>query len=264
METSLRSPLRRQRDLILIALAVLSVGSWAVLVWQARSMGGQNMGLTMGMGAALFIGIWVVMMAAMMFPASAPMVLMFAQVQAGKRRQGRPFVSTWVFAGAYLLIWAIAGVLAYLAAVAGERIGGQSTWLMDNGPRVGGALLIAAGIYQLTPLKRVCLAKCRSPFAFIMSSWRDGYAGAVRMGITHGIFCLGCCWLLFVILFPLGMMNIAVLALVALLIFAEKALPYGNRIVWLGAAVLISYGQDFIIFPGLLPTVSPQPMKMNM
>jgi predicted metal-binding membrane protein len=227
-------------------------------------MGGQNTGLTMGMGAALFIVIWVVMMAAMMFPASAPMVLVFAQVQAGKRRQGRPYVSTWVFTGAYLLIWAAAGVLAYLVAIAGEHIGGQSAWLTDNGGRVAGALLVLAGIYQLTPLKRTCLANCRSPLAFIMSSWRDGYGGAVRMGLKHGLFCLGCCWLLFVILFPLGMMNIAVLALVALLIFGEKALPHGDRIAWLGAAVLVAYGAAAIVHPSLFPTMTPQQMKMHM
>jgi predicted metal-binding membrane protein len=264
MATSLGSPLRRQRDLILVALAVLSIGAWAFLIWQGRSLGGQNMGLTMGMGASLFILIWVVMMAAMMFPASAPMVLMFAQVQAGKRRQGRPYVSTWVFTGAYLLIWTVVGVLAYLAAVAGEHIGGQSTWLTDNGGRVAGGLLVLAGIYQLTPLKRTCLAKCRSPLAFVMTSWRDGNVGALRMGVVHGFYCLGCCWLLFVILFPLGMMNIAVLALVALFIFGEKALPHGDRIAWLGAAVLVAYGVAAIAHPSVLPTIAPQQMKMHM
>jgi predicted metal-binding membrane protein len=258
------NPLRRQREIILGVLVVLAAGCWAILIWQAQGMSMQGVGLTMGMGAALFIGIWVVMMVAMMFPAAAPMILGFARIQDGKRRQGRPFVPTWVFTGAYLLIWALVGVVAYLVAVGADRLGGQSGWLMDNGPRLGGALLIAAGVYQFTPLKRVCLTKCRSPLAFIMFSWRDGYAGALRMGVTHGLYCCGCCWLLFAILFPLGMMNIAVLALVALLIFGEKVLPYGDRLAWVAAVVLISYGLAVLISPGLLPTVAPEHMKMRM
>jgi predicted metal-binding membrane protein len=261
---SAANPLRRQRDVILIVLGLLSAGCWAVLIWQAQGMSMQGMGLTMGMGAALFITIWVVMMVAMMFPAAAPMILVFAQVQAGKRRQGRPFVPTWAFTTAYLLIWALVGVAAYFVAVGAERLGDQSSWLMDNGPRLGGGLLIAAGVYQFTPLKRVCLTKCRSPLAFVMFSWRDGYGGALRMGLSHGLYCLGCCWLLFAILFPLGMMNIAVLALVALLIFGEKVLPYGHRLAWVAAAVLIAYGLAVVISPGLLPTVTPQHMKMHM
>jgi predicted metal-binding membrane protein len=264
MAAFVANPLRRQRELILVALGVLSAAAWAVLIWQAQGMSMQGMGLTMGMGAALFIGIWVVMMMAMMFPAAAPMIVMFARIQAGKQQQGRPFVPTWVFTGAYLLIWALVGVAAYFVAVGAERLGDQSGWLMDNGPRLGGALLIAAGVYQFTPLKRVCLKKCRSPLAFIMFSWRDGYGGALRMGLTHGVYCLGCCWLLFAILFPLGMMNIAVLALVTLLIFGEKALPYGDKLAWVGAAVLIGYGLAVIVSPSLLPTVAPQHMKMHM
>lgn len=114
--------------------------------------------------------------------------------------------------------------------------------LMENAPRIGGAILVIAGLYQLSPLKHMCLSKCRTPWQFLLTSWHDGYAGAFRMGIEHGVFCLGCCWLLFVILFPLGMMNIAVLAAVTVLIFAEKALPIGRQISQLAGVGLIVYG----------------------
>lgn len=254
--------LRRQRNVILTALAVLAAGAWAVLLWQAGGMSSQGMGPTMGMGAALFIGIWIAMMVAMMFPAAAPMILLFAQVQAGKRQQGRVAVPTWLFTTTYLLVWSAVGAIAYAAAIVAERIGGNSSWFMSNGQRVAGVVLIAAGVYQLTPLKRACLSKCRSPLAFIMTSWRDGYGGTVRMGLTHGLYCLGCCWLLFAILFPLGMMNIAALAVITLLIFAEKTLPFGDRLAWVAGAALICYGIAVLVSPGLVPMqVQQHPMN---
>ncbi|MBV9281729.1 MAG: DUF2182 domain-containing protein [Chloroflexi bacterium] len=224
-------------------------------------MSGMSMGVTMGMDAALFVAIWVVMMAAMMFPAAAPMVLMFARVQAGKQQQGLPAVSTWLFTGAYLAIWSVVGVLAYGAAVGAQDVGHSVSWIGENGPRFGGLLLITAGIYQVTPLKRACLRRCRSPLSFILTSWRDGAVGAIRMGVSHGLYCLGCCWLLFAILFPLGMMNIALLALVTLLIFAEKSLPYGDGLSQVIALALIAYGGAVLVSPGILPLQPPQNPK---
>src|SRR2546428_11929817 len=167
--------------------------------------------------------------------------------------RGQTFVPTWVFAGSYLLLWAPAGVVAYGVAVAGDELAAQSTWIMDNAARIGGGVLIAAGVYQLTPLKYVCLNKCRTPIAFILNSWRDGYAGSFRMGLEHAAYCLGCCWLLFVILFPLGMMNIAVLALITLLIFAEKSTTFGRQIAALAAFALIAYGALVVFVPDALP-----------
>jgi predicted metal-binding membrane protein len=179
---------------------------------------------------------------------------MFARVHDGKRRQGQAFVPTWVFVGAYLLVWTAFGVLAYAAAAGIDRLAAQSMWLMENGPRLGGGVLIAAGAYQLSPLKYTCLSKCRTPLHFIMTSWRDGYGGAFRMGVEHGAFCLGCCWLLFVILFPLGMMNVAAIAAIAALIFAEKALPLGRWAARAAAGALIVYGGVVVVWPGALPT----------
>ncbi len=245
--------LQRERYLILGVLLVLAVLAWGLLIWQAPLMNNQAMGLTMGMSTVLFITIWAVMMVAMMFPAAAPMILMFSAVYSGKRRQEQPYVPTWIFVSAYLLVWASCGLVAYFLAIGAERLTGQSMWLMENASRIGGTILVIAGLYQLSPLKNICLSKCRTPLQFLLTSWHDGYAGAFRMGIEHGVFCLGCCWLLFVILFPLGMMNIAVLAAVTVLIFAEKALPIGRQISQLAGVGLIIYGALVVFLPAALP-----------
>jgi predicted metal-binding membrane protein len=212
------------------------------------------MGLTMGMAAPLFLGIWVAMMVAMMFPTAAPMILMFARVQKGKAARRQPYVPVSTFVSAYLAVWASAGVLAYGGAVATERLADRSMWLTDNAPRIGALVLIAAGLYQLSPLKDACLSKCRTPMQFILTSWRDGLRGAWRMGIEHGLYCLGCCWMLFVILFPLGIMNIGVMVLITLLIFAEKSLPAVRVTAALAAVILVAYGIVVLVKPDVLPT----------
>lgn len=242
---------RRERTLILVLLLMLAAASWALLIWQSRTMNG--MGLTMGMGAALFLAIWVVMMIAMMFPAAAPMILVFARTQRDRLRGGSTFVSTWVFVGAYLLIWALFGVVAYLGANASSGLAQQVSWITMNAARIGGGILVLAGLYQLTPLKRACLAKCRTPQDFILHSWRDGSRGSFRMGLEHGIYCLGCYWLLFVLLFPLGVMNIAAMVLLTVLILAEKFFPLGMRMAQFAALVLILYGALVIVVPAALP-----------
>ncbi|HWO72492.1 MAG TPA: DUF2182 domain-containing protein [Dehalococcoidia bacterium] len=247
-------PLATQRNVILAVLLALAAAAWAVLIWQSQTMDDEGMGLTMGMGAPLFIAIWAAMMVAIMFPTAAPMILTFARVQANRRAQGRPFVPTWLFVGSYIALWSATGLLAYLAAVLGDSLAEDSMWLMDNAGRIGGAVIALAGVYQLSPLKSTCLGKCRSPMAFILGSWRDGSAGAVRMGLEHAVYCLGCCWLLFAILFPLGMMNIAAMAAITALIFAEKSLPAGGKVAKAAAAAQIVYGAIAVFVPGVLPT----------
>jgi predicted metal-binding membrane protein len=194
-------------------------------------------------------------------------------VQAGKRQRGEAFVSTWIFVAAYLLVWLLAGVAAYAGALAAEAVATRTALSPATAARVGGAVLVAAGLYQLTPLKDLCLSKCRTPITFIMTSWRDGAAGALRMGLLHGAYCLGCCWLLFVILFPLGIMNIAAMAVITLVIFAEKTLPWGRAAVSAAAVALIVYGLIVLAAPQLLPTFSARhgmdtpadmPMQMEM
>jgi predicted metal-binding membrane protein len=257
MTTANASPFPRERKLILGLLLSLAAASWALLIWQSATMNSQamGMGLTMGMSAVLFIAIWVVMMVAMMFPTAAPMILMYRSVYAGKRQQEQPFVPTWIFVSAYLFVWSLCGVVAYLLAVGIEQVAAQSMWLMENSARLGGVVLVVVGLYQLSPLKHVCLSKCRTPLQFILSSWRDGYGGAFRMGLEHGAYCLGCCWLLFVILFPFGIMNVAAMALVTVLIYAEKSLAIGRQISQIAGVGLIAYGVLVVLVPGALPTI---------
>jgi predicted metal-binding membrane protein len=255
----------RQRRAILVALLALSAISWAVVLWQAGTIrpagdamaGGMASGvdgLTMGMTAPVFLATWVVMMAAMMLPSAAPMILMFDAIQAGRSRGGRSTVPTSVFVGGYLVVWAAFGVAAYVGALLAGGLSDAWPDVAMIAPRIGGAVIVAAGIYQLTPLKQACLSKCRTPTHFVLSSWRDGLAGTFRMGLGHGAYCLGCCWLLFVILFPLGIMNVAAMAVVALLVLAEKTLPVGRRISQLVGVVLVAVGLAIVLLPGLLPT----------
>jgi predicted metal-binding membrane protein len=243
-----------QRSIILGLLLISSVAAWALLIWQGSGTDMAMSAPTMGLRAPLFLGIWVVMMVAMMFPAAAPMILTFHTVQQRKRERHEAFVSTWVFVAAYLLVWTLAGVAAYVGALAAEAIARRAGISPTTAARIGGALLIAAGVYQLTPLKNVCLSRCRTPMSFIMTSWREGVGGALRMGVLHGAWCLGCCWLLFVILFPLGLMNIGAMAVITLVVFAEKTLPWGQAVARGAAIALIGYGLVVLAVPQSLPT----------
>src|SRR5258708_36151670 len=174
---------QRVRYLILGGLLVLSVLAWALLIWQSSTMSNQAMSLTMGMSAFLFIAIWILMMVAMMFPTAAPMILMFTKIYARKRQQGNPFVPTWVFVSAYLLVWSLFGAVAYPLAAGIDKLAAQSMWHMQTVVRFGGGILLAAGLYQLSPLKDICLSKCRTPWQFILGSWRDGYRRPFRMAL---------------------------------------------------------------------------------
>jgi len=255
MTDTVPPPLARERALILGLLLILAAAAWALLIREARTVDAEMaMRPTMGMGPPLFLALWVVMMVAMMFPTAAPMILMFARVHSGKRQRGQPFVPTWVFAGAYLVVWALLGLAAYAAAAGAERLADRSLLLVDHAAQVGGVILVAAGLYQLTPLKYRCLSQCRSPLAFVLTSWREGYGGAFRMGVEHGAYCAGCCWLLFVLLFPLGMLNIAALAAVTALIFEEKSLPIGRHVSRVAAAALVISGTVILLLPAALPT----------
>lgn len=251
-EVAATSRVPSDRALILGSLIALAAAAWGLLIWQSVVMD-DDMSLTMGLGAPLFIALWVAMMVAIMYPTAAPMIMAFARVHNDRRQRGQAFVPTWVFAGSYMALWAATGLLAYAIAVAGDELANQSAWLSHNAPRLGGGLLITAGLYQLTPLKDICLSKCRTPMSFLMNRWREGLGGAVRMGLEHGSYCLGCCWLFFLILFPLGMMNIAVLALITILIFAEKVLPLGRQVAYAAGIGLVAYGSVVIFVPTALP-----------
>ncbi|TIW22537.1 MAG: DUF2182 domain-containing protein, partial [Mesorhizobium sp.] len=246
-------PLTLQRNIILALLIVVATAAWSLLIWQRIGMD-TDMPMeiyspTMGMQAPLFLAVWTIMMIAMMFPTAAPMILTFHRVQTGKQGRGDAFVSTWIFVAGYMLVWGVMGVLAFAGAAGAEMLAGRVGLSTAMAARIGGALLMVAGAYQLSPLKDLCLAKCRTPIGFILTSWRDGPWGAVHMGVRHGLFCLGCCWLLFLALFPLGIMSIAAMAVVTLLVFAEKTLPAGERIAKVSGVALLLYGAAVLVFP---------------
>jgi predicted metal-binding membrane protein len=219
LERAQPNPLVIQRNVILGLLLGLAVAAWLLLAWQTAygNMAGAMAPVTMGMSAPLFLTMWVVMMVAMMFPAAAPMILTFHRIQMTKRERGEAFVATWVFVTAYMLVWVLTDVAVYVGASAAEWLADRAAISAAITARIGGAILVVAGLYQLTPLKDRCLAKCRMPISFIMTSWRDGTVGALRMGLSHGAYFLGCCWLLFVILFPVGIMNIGAMAVITVL-----------------------------------------------
>ena len=208
-------------------------------------------GWTRGPGTALgalgwFLGVWVVMMAAMMFPSVAPTVALYARMT--RRRSA---AAPLLFAAGYLVTWAAAGLrrLRAWSTWAGRLLGDQLAW--DGAGRwVAGGTLVVAAAYELTPLKDVCLAKCRSPLGFLLGSWRDGLRGALSMGARHGAWCVGCCWALMASLFALGVMSLAWMAFVAALIALEKTLPWGRPATYATAAILLVLGIALIAAPG--------------
>jgi predicted metal-binding membrane protein len=217
---------------------------------------GRMTGMDAGPGTSLgtlgwFLGAWTVMMAAMMFPSMAPTVALYARMT-----KARSLLYPLVFTTGYLLVWAGAGVLAFSIFAAGR--GGLGPTLAWNhaGRWVAGGILIAAAAYELTPLKDVCLGKCRSPLGFLLGSWRDGLAGALQMGARHGAWCLGCCWALMASLFALGVMSISWMAFVAGLITAEKTLPWGRATTYVTASILVVLGVLLLAAPHAIPMLT--------
>jgi predicted metal-binding membrane protein len=256
MEEVRTDPISTQRNVILGLLIALCAGAWAWLAWQGAGMhrhpGSPMASPTMGMQAPLFVAMWIAMTVAMMFPTAAPMLLTFHKTQESKRRGGQAFVATWAFLAGYMIVWLLSGVAAYIGAVSFEAFASRAAFSAETTNRFGGGILFTAGLYQLTPIKDMCLSKCRTPLSFIMTSWRDGVMGAVQMGAIHGAHCLGCCWLLCAIMFPLGMMNLAMLATVTVVVFAEKTLPQAKLLAQVTAAMLTVGGALIIAAPDTL------------
>jgi predicted metal-binding membrane protein len=212
-------------------------------------MQGMDNGPWTGLGTfGWFVGVWVVMMAAMMFPSVAPTVALYSRMT-----KERSPLSPLLFAAGYLLVWAVVGVAAFAVAAVGARIAGDVLAWDRAGRWVAGGTLVVAAVYELTPLKDVCLGKCRSPLGFLLGSWRGGRAGAVRMGAGHGAWCVGCCWALMASLFALGVMSIAWMAFVAALIAAEKLVPWRRVGTFGTAALLLALGVLMLAAPDAIP-----------
>ena len=217
--------------------------------WTAGRMDGMDAGPGTDLGTlGWFIGVWVVMMAAMMFPSVAPTVALYSRM-----RRERDAIAPLIFTSGYLAVWGAAGVAAYgIFRLGRALLGDQLAW-GDAGQWVAGGVLILAAVYELTPLKDACLSKCRSPLGYLMGSWRNGRLGAFRMGAGHGAWCLGCCWALMAALFALGVMSLAWMAIVAGVIAVEKTLPYRRVATWGTAAVLLLLAVGLLAFPDSVP-----------
>jgi len=239
----------KEHFLILIALVLLSSLAWTGTVYQAGSMGlgmitcSMTMGTPFSVGnALLYVLLWGVMMVAMMFPAIVPVVGLFSTIAGRKREQGVPFTPAWVFVAGYLVLWTLAGGVGYTVDLAIQSLPEVFPALRTYGLVIGGLTLIAAGVYQLTPLKYLCLSQCRSPMGFLLTSWRDGALGAFRMGLHHGAYCLGCCWSLMAVLFVVGTMNLVWMGILSMVIFVEKIVPHGVEMGKATGLALIALG----------------------
>jgi predicted metal-binding membrane protein len=248
----------REHLWILAALVVLSAIAWGGTVYQAGSMG---LGLvtcsmTMGMpfsfsNATLYVVLWGVMMVAMMLPAMTPIVGLFQTIARKKREQGSSYTPAWIFITGYVGLWTFTGGVGYAADIAIQALPEKLPALRTYAAVIGGLTLVGAGLYQLTPLKYLCLSQCRSPMGFLLTSWRDGALGAFRMGLHHGAYCLGCCWSLMVVLFVMGTMNLVWMGLLTIIIFVEKIIPQGAAVGKATGVVLILFG--LVMTTGFIP-----------
>jgi len=248
------SILRRERLIVGGCLVAIVVLAWVYLLHTKMTMPNMDMpGMVMvdlqpwGPATVLLLFVmWAVMMVAMMVPSAAPMILAFLTVNQRRQAAARPFVPVTIFILGYLAVWTVFSALATLAEWALHEAALLSTTMTATSPGLNGGLLIAAGVFQWTPLKRACLKGCRSPLSFLMSEWREGYAGAFVMGLRHGAYCVGCCWFLMALLFVAGVMNLLWVAVIALFVLAEKALPKGELLARVAGIALMIAGAAMI------------------
>jgi predicted metal-binding membrane protein len=236
---------RTRLGLIAVLFALATIGWW----WTVDQMRGMDNGPWTALGAGgWFLGVWVVMMAAMMFPSVSPTVALYARMT-----NGRSVTRPLLFALGYVVTWAAAGALAFALAFAGGRVVGDVLAWDRGGRWVAAATLIVAAVYELTPLKDACLGKCRSPLGLLLGSWREGPSGALRMGVQNGAWCVGCCWALMASFFALGIMSAVWMAMVAGLIAIEKTLPWRRIATYGTAAVLLALGVLLFALPDAVP-----------
>jgi predicted metal-binding membrane protein len=236
---------RARLGLVALLLALAAAAWWST----AGRMAGMDARPGADLGAlGWFLGVWVVMMAAMMFPSLAPTVALYARMT---RRRGldRPLL----FAGGYLFVWGAAGLGAFGLFRLGRGLFGDGLAWHAGGRWFAAGVLGLAALYEITPLKDVCLAKCRSPLGFLLGTWREGRLGALEMGSRHAGWCLGCCWALMAALFALGVMSLTWMAFVAALIALEKTVPWGRAVTWGTAAVLLALAIAVLAAPHAVP-----------
>jgi predicted metal-binding membrane protein len=253
--TSLEAVLRRDRLLILGGVLGAAAIAWAWLVIASRDMYGEMTGAAAWMMVAdwdaryflLIFAMWAVMMLGMMLPSAAPTLLLYGMTVRNSGQSPSPIARVYAFAAGYLLVWSGFSLLATTLQWALSQVALLNPMMESSSAWLGGAVLIAAGVYQWTPLKRGCLAQCRGPLAFITGHWRPGLRGALRMGLGHGLFCLGCCWVLMLLLFVGGVMNLTWIAAITLFVLVEKLAPLGAQGGRLSGALLVLAGVVFLL-----------------
>jgi predicted metal-binding membrane protein len=238
---------RRENLLPGLALLVLAAAGWAYVAYQAASMGGMRSpmgGMAMsGIGGlVLFLSVWTITMVAMMVPATLPLILLYRTIARNRLSQGRARVGMLILLVGYIAVWTAAGLPVY----AYNTLAGAAGSLTVVLPAL---LLIVGGVYQFTPLKRICHARCSSPLFFLIQNWRPGATGALRLGMIHGVDCLGCCAGLMVGLVALGMMNLAWMLTAAAIIFAEKTIPGSHRVAWPLGGLMVAGGVILLVGP---------------
>jgi predicted metal-binding membrane protein len=238
---TLEQVLRRDRLLLSAALVALTLASW---VWMlapavAGSAHQRLMPCCGGSFGAVFV-MWMVMMAAMMIPSVSPMVLTHAGIVRRRVKLGAPYVPSALFLAGYLVAWSTFSAVAAFAQWVLFRSSLLDGGRLAIGPWAGAVVLLAAGVFQLTPAKDACLSQCRAPLGYFLSEWRDGSWGSVVMGLRHGLFCIGCCWLLMAVLFSVGIMNIVWGVAITAFVVAEKIAPWKRAVVWSGAAACLA------------------------
>ncbi len=251
----LEHALRRDRVVVVAAIVIIAAIAWAYTVYLAEfGMGTGDMQMGMGMAMAdlrswsgadfaLMYVMWLVMMVAMMAPSAAPMLLMFAAVNRKRRERAAPYVPTMVFMAGYVIVWGAFSLAATMGNFGLHQASLLSSMMgASTSGYLGGALLLVAGVFQWSPLKYACLKQCRTPMGFMMTSWRDGQGGALRMGLEHGAYCLGCCWAVMLLLFVLGIMNLVWIAALAAFVLAEKVAPKGEWVSRATGVLMVCWG----------------------
>jgi len=267
---TLEAVLRRDRLIVASALGVIAALAWVYMLWLAADMDMSGMSMSgfrmvpagMKMMApadapwsaiefAFVFAMWAVMMVGMMVPSAAPMILMYARAGRQGKVTGKPLAATGWFAAGYFLAWAGFSLAATVVQWILERTALLNPSMASANVLLGAVVLIAAGIYQWTPIKNACLAQCQSPFRFLMS--HGGFSstplGCIRLGFFHGSYCVGCCWILMALLFVVGVMNVLWIALLALLVLLEKLTPWGRWIARTAGAVCIVAGAWMLLSP---------------
>ncbi|MEP6782548.1 MAG: DUF2182 domain-containing protein [Acidobacteriota bacterium] len=249
-QTAVESAFRHVRQSLIVVLVLLPLACWIWVVAMARDMYGSMSGaaawmMTVQWDASRLVllwAMWAAMMAAMMLPSAAPLILLYARGMRNRASELHPARLIYAMAAGYVLVWSLFSV----GATALQRA--LSSWslltpMMELGATWAAAgLLILAGVYQLTPLKAACLKSCQSPITFMTSHWREGASGAFRMGLRHGLHCLGCCWALMLLLFAGGVMNLVVILALTVWVAVEKLAPFGKQSAWISGALLVGSG----------------------